>query len=427
MLPPLRFTDRWQDRWRARLEAIEQPFPFAWHTIPPETWQRWTTDIAAIEVPTLAVSAWHDSYPGETVDYHARLTVPKRLLLGPWKHEAAGCGDSRSDRVFRGLRRRGSGDGSGTTQLSCVAGRRRRVQPPASIPTLRRSRSSGDAFRSGLADGGWRAATRHIIGSDAVRPRGWRAGGDRRCRAADGDAVSRGLDRRPRRPAVGLDDAHGTDATRTSRPTTTARSRGPRSLPHSRCRSRAFRPSSSRFDPDRPDVPLRAWLSDVRSDGSSTLISQGWVRPTHVIGAALPADHAVQVRVPLSPTSYRLPAGHTGSAWPSPARTSPRSCRRRTGQPSTLRPGRTARVWSCRRSPWKPTPDRRRSGRRRSPAPWPRRARGAGGHHAVERSIDDAEGRYRPMRVVRTRLENGAELRWDLESSAVGGARRPGR
>ena len=29
---------------------------------------------------------------------------------------------------------------------------------------------------------------------------------------------------------------------------------------------------------DRPDVPVRAWLSDVRPDGSSTLIAQGWVR-----------------------------------------------------------------------------------------------------------------------------------------------------
>lgn len=87
LVPPLRFGDRWLERWRARLEALDQPFPFAWHTLPPETWARWTTDIAAIEVPTLAVSAWHDSYPRETVDYWRRLRSEKRLVLGPWKHE----------------------------------------------------------------------------------------------------------------------------------------------------------------------------------------------------------------------------------------------------------------------------------------------------------------------------------------------------
>ena len=38
-------------------------------------------------MPTLAVSAWHDSYPRETLDYHSRLNVEKRLVLGPWKHE----------------------------------------------------------------------------------------------------------------------------------------------------------------------------------------------------------------------------------------------------------------------------------------------------------------------------------------------------
>ena len=87
LLPPLRFGKDWRRRWRARLEAIDQPFTFHWHTIPPETWAAWATDIEAIEAPTFAVSAWHDSYPRETVAYHDRLQSPRRLLLGPWKHE----------------------------------------------------------------------------------------------------------------------------------------------------------------------------------------------------------------------------------------------------------------------------------------------------------------------------------------------------
>src|SRR5262249_17261258 len=87
LLPPLRFGPGWQERWRARLNAIDHPISFLWHSIPPATWATWATDVEAIEVPTFAVSAWHDSYPRETVGYHDRLRSPRRLLLGPWKHE----------------------------------------------------------------------------------------------------------------------------------------------------------------------------------------------------------------------------------------------------------------------------------------------------------------------------------------------------
>ena len=37
----------------SRLDQIEEPFSFAWHSIPPETWETWETDIEAIDVPTL--------------------------------------------------------------------------------------------------------------------------------------------------------------------------------------------------------------------------------------------------------------------------------------------------------------------------------------------------------------------------------------
>src|SRR5262249_50389574 len=61
---------------------------------------------------------------------------------------------------------------------------------------------------------------------------------------------------------------------------------------------------------DRPDVPLRAWLADVAPSGFSTLISQGWVRPAHLVGGPLDPARTYEIRVPLNPTAYRLPSGH---------------------------------------------------------------------------------------------------------------------
>src|SRR5262249_22372023 len=87
LLPPLRFGEGWMERWRARLAAVGQTISVRWHTIPAPTWASWVADVDKIETPTFAVSAWHDCYPRETVAYHDRLRGPRRLLLGPWKHE----------------------------------------------------------------------------------------------------------------------------------------------------------------------------------------------------------------------------------------------------------------------------------------------------------------------------------------------------
>ena len=43
----------------------------------------------------------------------------------------------------------------------------------------------------------------------------------------------------------------------------------------------------------------------------------------------------------------------------------------------------------------------------------------------MERSLDDNLGRYRQRRLSRFRLDNGAELTWELESSATLDRQRP--
>ena len=47
------------------------------------------------------------------------------------------------------------------------------------------------------------------------------------------------------------------------------------------------------------------------------------------------------------------------------------------------------------------------------------------GEHLVERSLDDAVGRYRQQRRFGQRLACGGELWWDLESSATVDRSRP--
>ena len=414
LLPPLRFGDRWQARWLSRLEAIEQPFPFAWHTIPPETWVRWTTDIAAIAAPTLAVSAWHDSYPGETVDYHARLTVPKRLLLGPWKHELPDI--AVHDRI-------------GFFEVAAAwFGRWLRDEPAEAAGKAAGARHGvATASDTDLAPvtffetlgRGWRTAESWPPPTSSVRTMFAQSGG----------GLGEKADAAPAEMSYVIDPTVGLAALPWDWTTPTPATPPDMSPDDHRAITWIAEPVARPLQitgipavivalrSDRPDVPLHAWLSDVRPDGSSTLITQGWVRPTQVIGAPLPADHPVQVRVPLSPTSYRLPAGHrlrlavAGSHFPALVPAPDRATFQVTTGPNGTRL----------ELPTEPL------GADTGPAPhWPATVAGTpaaalpgSGHHAVERSLDDTEGRYRQTRLVRTRLENGAELRWDLESSAA--------
>jgi hypothetical protein len=64
------------------------------------------------------------------------------------------------------------------------------------------------------------------------------------------------------------------------------------------------------LDADQPDFPLAVWLSDVSPSGYATLICQGWVRPAHLVGGGLRQGTVHEIRAPLLPTSYTLPAGH---------------------------------------------------------------------------------------------------------------------
>jgi uncharacterized protein len=405
LLPPLRFGEGWKARWRARLAAIDQPFPFHWHAIPPETWASWAIDIEAIEVPTFAVSAWHDCYPRETAAYHARLRGPRRLLLGPWKHELPdlaahhpiGFFATMADWFDRWL--------EGPPGAATDAG------PPV-------------VFYEQLG-AGWRAADGWPPPTAVTRELFPGPGGVLTTEPASvlGEDVYR-VD-----PTVGL-AALPWDWTTPTPPVPPDISPDDH---RSRCWTTAPYPRGLRITgplavvvvlrADRPDVPLRAWLADVAPSGFSTLISQGWVRPAHLVGAPLDPERVYEVRVPLNPTSYRLPPGHrlrlavAGSHFPA------------------LLPAPEVATFTILRSPRGGTrlslsvePDDAPPGPRPTfAAPVPERpAAQLRGEHEVRRALDDRSAAYDLRRNGSIRLETGGELTWQLESR-IGVARdQPG-
>ncbi|HET8630996.1 MAG TPA: CocE/NonD family hydrolase [Thermomicrobiales bacterium] len=91
LVPPLLqdAEGRWERAWRERLEG-QSPWILAWHGEPPEP------EFAAsrrvpyrrIEVPTFVISGWRDAYRSPMLEVFAAVDAPKRLLVGPWKHES---------------------------------------------------------------------------------------------------------------------------------------------------------------------------------------------------------------------------------------------------------------------------------------------------------------------------------------------------
>jgi predicted acyl esterase len=409
LLPPLRFGAGWEERWRARLHAIEQPFPFHWHTLRPETWAGWAADVPAIEAPTLAVSAWHDCYPRETVEYHDRLRGPRRLLLGPWKHELPdlalhhpiGFFDVMADWFDRWLKDRGD-----------VAGLAGADGPPVT-------------FFEQLGDG-WRTAERWPPPTAVVQE--LFTGPDRtlasRPGAESGEDVYR-VD-----PTVGLaalpwDWTTPTPAAPPDISPDDHRALTWTSEPYAAGVRITGQPEVIvALRSDRPDVPLRAWLADVGPGGVSTLVSQGWVRPAHLVGGPLDPARRYEIRVPLAPTSYRLPTGHrlrlaiAGSHFPALVP---------VPDVATFRILRGARNGTRLRLPVEP------DGVSTGPAPAfgpPLSARPSAqievkSEHTVRRALDDRSGAYELARHSRFRLEGGAELRWELHAEVAVERDRP--
>ncbi|WP_137285049.1 CocE/NonD family hydrolase [Halorussus salinisoli] len=91
--PSSRLDDegQWKDSWLGRLERMSdrEPWLFQFMENNPEEsyWEDKNIPVDNIETPTLAVGGWRDPYTEDTLQYFEAIDAPKRLLLGPWRHQ----------------------------------------------------------------------------------------------------------------------------------------------------------------------------------------------------------------------------------------------------------------------------------------------------------------------------------------------------
>jgi len=89
MLPPIRPDPdgEWMSTWYERLTDAS-PWFLDWHGAPPEAdfWTSRVIPLENIEVPTFAISGWHDAYTAPAFRVFERVNAASRVLIGPWKH-----------------------------------------------------------------------------------------------------------------------------------------------------------------------------------------------------------------------------------------------------------------------------------------------------------------------------------------------------
>lgn len=92
--PPSRrdAIDDWRGLWERRLDAIRDDgperfgFPGLFTDETAKEYWSYEPRIEEINVPMFVVSGVRDTFAFETVEYFKRISAPKHLLLGPWRH-----------------------------------------------------------------------------------------------------------------------------------------------------------------------------------------------------------------------------------------------------------------------------------------------------------------------------------------------------
>lgn len=79
----------WARLWEEHLEGSE-PYILKWlrHQTDGAYWRNGSVgDVAErIRCPVFMIGGWRDGYPNPPVELYRRLTVPRKLLVGPWNH-----------------------------------------------------------------------------------------------------------------------------------------------------------------------------------------------------------------------------------------------------------------------------------------------------------------------------------------------------
>jgi predicted acyl esterase len=103
LMPPLLHDPdgRWARIWAEHLEG-NQPWveAFVRHPGFDAFWKSRVADVARIECPSFSICGWRDLYTDCTPLDFSAIAAPKKLLMGPWKHEFP---DTGKEAPFPGL------------------------------------------------------------------------------------------------------------------------------------------------------------------------------------------------------------------------------------------------------------------------------------------------------------------------------------
>jgi uncharacterized protein len=295
LLPPLRLSDSrsWARLWHDRLEGLE-PWMFTWHTTAPSTWATWRVDVSSIKAAAYLVSAWHDCYPGEMLRLYGGISAPKRLLIGPWKHELPDRAVNAPIGFVHEMAR--WWDYWLKDKETGIVG-----EPPVILYDR---------------PGGWRYAAQWPSPQSHQACYYLQPDGRLGLEISSDDGTDDGTDTYRVDPSVGLHHLPWDWTTPAAAAPADISPDDHRALTYTTARLDTDLVISGvpeltvHLSADQPDFPLAAWLSDVSPNGFSTLICQGWIRPVHQLGGLIQPGRVCDLRLSFFPTSYRVAAGH---------------------------------------------------------------------------------------------------------------------
>jgi uncharacterized protein len=91
---------RWRRIWHQRLQRLAdgRPPAVSWqaHPEPDAYWQARRVDATAIDIPTMLIGGWADTYKDAMIRVFGDVRGPKRLVMGPWMHVLPHLADTDS-------------------------------------------------------------------------------------------------------------------------------------------------------------------------------------------------------------------------------------------------------------------------------------------------------------------------------------------
>jgi putative CocE/NonD family hydrolase len=294
LAPPM-FADsdgRWERVWRERLDSA-RPYLLPWfeHTSRDGYWAPRAVAVEQITVPTLLVGGWRDLFPEAMVRAYERIEAPRRLLVGPWLHTAPDVSpfvkvdylEELAEFFGHWLGGDAAPERPEVTFYVQGGGWRHEHSWPVPGKELRLFLGAGGTLGPEAASA---ESTVAYVGDPTVG-----------VQAGLWDPLGTGL---------GLPLDQGPDDLRSLTFTTEPLPEASEITGSPEARLRLVLDGGD-------DVSVVVKLCEVAPDGRSSLVTTGWLRGSHRNShdppEAIPHGEALDYRVPLWATSYRLAAG----------------------------------------------------------------------------------------------------------------------